>query len=102
MNLMELQSRFRDLREAFAVALGKHKERILGYLEEIRKLQLEVEQDRSETMSKTRKERELRVIQTVERSCLEREKAHAELSRLVDEVEEIEYLMMRGARTEDH
>lgn len=32
---------------------------------EIRKLQLEVEQDRSETMSKTRKERELRVIQTV-------------------------------------
>lgn len=33
MNLMELQSRFRDLREAFAVALGKHKERILGYLE---------------------------------------------------------------------
>lgn len=33
MNLMELQSRFRDLREAFAVALVKHKERILGYLE---------------------------------------------------------------------
>ncbi|XP_062017435.1 uncharacterized protein LOC133733813 isoform X2 [Rosa rugosa] len=101
MDLMELQRRYGQLREAFAVTLGKHKERILVYLEEIQKLQLEVEQDTSQTMSKTREELELCVTETVERSCLERAKAHAELSCLVEEVEEIEYLMMRVARTED-
>lgn len=33
MDLMELQRRYGQLREAFAVTLGKHKERILVYLE---------------------------------------------------------------------
>nr|XP_011461187.1 PREDICTED: uncharacterized protein LOC105350560 [Fragaria vesca subsp. vesca] len=102
MNLMELQRRYGQLREGFAVTLGKHKERILVHLEEIRKLQLEMEQDTSETTSEIRKEHELRVTQTVERSCLEREKAHADISRLIEELEEIEYLMMRVARPEDH
>lgn len=33
MNLMELQRRYGQLREGFAVTLGKHKERILVHLE---------------------------------------------------------------------